>query len=93
MNVILHLQVLEKILLNLYDTFVNDILGHLNNCKIVHIGQKGHTSDSSKRSYQHLSINYSAALVHCKRYFHEIRLCNPVCDSYRNLFFHDFIVG
>lgn len=69
MNVILHLQDLEKILLNQSDTFVNDILGHLNNCKIVHIGQKGHTSDSSKRSYQHLSINYSAALVHCKDTF------------------------
>ena len=93
MNVILHLQDLEKILLNLSDIFVNDILGHLNNYKIVHIGQKGHTSDSSKTSYQLLSINYSAALVDCKRYFHEIRLCNPVYDSYRNLFFHDFIVG
>jgi hypothetical protein len=93
MNVILHLQDLEKILLNQSDTFVYDILGHLNNCKIVHIGQKGHTSDSSKRSYQYLGINYSAALDHCKRYFHEIRLFNPVCDSYRKLFFHDFIVG
>jgi hypothetical protein len=48
MNAILHLQVLEKILLNLYDTFVNDILGHLNNCKIVHIGQKGHTSEAAR---------------------------------------------